>query len=151
MTRRMRRWRLGIGCISAAALIALTLSACGGGGSATEFDGSWSGKTSTAGTITFTVSNNKITSYRLDSGASPFGSACSQQGGTNEVPTSNVKIIEDRFSWGGPGEGWPVKGRFESATSASGSAEFSPDLVLGKIPSGCSTNSATWKATKTSG
>ena len=138
--------------IFAAAVAALTLSACGGGGgggTSTNYDGSWSGTTSTAGTITFTVSHNKITAYSVGTGASPFGRACSQQGATNQASRANIAITDGRFSWGGAGKGYPVKGTFGSATSASGTAEFAPDLVLGKVPKGCAAKkTATWKATK---
>jgi hypothetical protein len=142
-------------------LVALALSACGGDGgddggkpaaeSSANLDGSWSGTTTSAGSINFTVSHKKITSYKLESGANPFGPGCSQHGGSNQVTDAKIRIVDGQFSWGGEGKGWPVKGKFDSATSASGTAEFSPDLVGGKVPQGCAaTNSATWKATKAS-
>jgi len=114
---------------------------------AEAYDGTWSGTLSTGGTIDFTVTDGVITAGEIFSGEDVFGSRCGTVSGANEFPDAEIAIEDGEFSWGGPGEGYPVEGRFDSETTASGTAEFAPSDVGGEYAPGCSAATATWTAT----
>lgn len=114
---------------------------------ATAYDGAWSGTLSTGGLIEFTVSDGTITAVKITSGDNVFGPGCGQVSGSNEFPDAQIAIEDGKFSWGGPDEGYPVEGQFDSETTASGTAEFSAPEVMGEPAQGCHAASATWEAT----
>jgi hypothetical protein len=78
-----------------------------------------------------------------------FGPRCGQVSGENELPDEQIAIEDGQFSWGGPGTGYPVEGHFDSESTASGTAQFSPPEVSGEPAQGCHAASATWEATTT--
>jgi hypothetical protein len=114
---------------------------------AAAYDGTWSGTLSTGGSIEFTVSDGVITAAKISSGEDVHGPRCGTVSAANEFPDAQIAIEDGRFSWGGPGEGIPVEGQFDSGTTASGTAEFSPPEVLGEPAKGCQAATATWEAT----
>lgn len=114
---------------------------------AAVYDGAWSGSLSTGGSIEFTVSDGVITAARIASGDGVFGPRCGVVSGENDFPDEEIAIEDGQFSWGGSGEGYPVEGRFDSETTASGSAQFSPPEVSGEPAAGCREVVATWEAT----
>lgn len=114
---------------------------------AAAYDGTWSGTLSTGGSIEFTVSDGVITAAKISSGDDVHGPRCGTVSAANEFPDTQIAIEEGQFSWGGPGEGIPVEGHFDSETTASGTAEFSPPEVSGEPAPGCHAATATWEAT----
>lgn len=147
-------------------VLSATLSGCGGGDSGGDsgsaaptptatstpasYDGDWAGTLSTGGVIEFTVSAGTITAARVTSGDEVFGPGCGVLNGSNELPETDIAIEDDAFSWGGSGEGYPVEGRFDSESTASGTAEFTAPEVAGKPAPGCTSVTATWEATNAS-
>jgi hypothetical protein len=114
---------------------------------AEAYDGIWSGTLSTGGSIEFTVSEGVITAAKISSGEDVHGPRCGTVSAANEFPDAQIAIEDGQFSWGGPGEGIPVEGRFDSEITASGTAEFSPPEVSGEPAQGCHAATATWEAT----
>lgn len=114
---------------------------------AAAYDGTWSGTLSTGGSIEFTVSDGVITAAKISSGEDVHGPRCGTVSAANEFPDAQIAIEDGQFSWGGPGEGIPVQGRFDSETTASGTAEFSPPEVSGEPAQGCHAATARWTAT----
>jgi hypothetical protein len=114
---------------------------------AEAYDGTWSGTLSTGGSIEFTVSEGVITAAKISSGEDVHGPRCGTVSAANEFPDAQIAIEDGQFSWGGPGEGIPVEGRFDTETTASGTAEFSPPEVSGEPAQGCHAATATWEAT----
>jgi len=110
------------------------------------YDGAWSGTLSTGGSIEFTVADGVITAAKVSSGDNVFGPRCGTVNQSNEFPDEQIAIDDGQFSWGGPGEGIPVEGQFDSETTASGTAEFAPPEVNGEPAPGCSAVTATWAA-----
>jgi hypothetical protein len=152
-------WTRWVGIV----VLALVAAGCGGDGdsgdsddaseapteSAASYDGAWSGTLSTGGSIEFRVADGVITAAKISSGDDVFGPRCGTVNQSNEFPDEQIAIDDGQFSWGGLGEGIPVDGQFDSGTTASGTAEFSPPEVNGEPAPGCSAVTATWAATNT--
>jgi len=98
-------------------LISLSLAGCGSGSGGDEgaYAGKWAGTTSHGGTVSFTVENNWVTSFRVtDNGASIW----IQQPTNLEGDTFEAHNSENGSAPGAPGA--TVTGLFDSTAHCSG-------------------------------
>ncbi|MBZ5535632.1 MAG: pre-peptidase C-terminal domain-containing protein [Acidobacteriia bacterium] len=124
----------------------LTFSITDPGGSSK--DGNWSGNTGQGKSITFTVSNNRISS--LSFGGSVSSGGCSGDF-TVTMSTMSVAISGNSFSVNSPSSApyaisFTLSGTFSSNSNASGTTNFTMNGGVGFPP--CGSASTTWSATK---
>jgi len=124
----------------------LTFTVNPGGGSG--YDGTWSGSTS-AGTITFTVANNKVMSFEV---TERFQFSCCALTKFSASSASGTLISGSSFSFSSlsstpGGLSFSFTGTFSSSTQASGSVSGTLNAPIG-TPCCAGSFSTNWNATK---
>jgi hypothetical protein len=113
-----------------------------------SYNGNWSGNTGQGKSITFTVSNNRITA--LSFGGSISGPGCSADF-TTTLSTMSASISGNSFSYSSPnvpgGVGFTINGTFSSSSNANGSVNFTLNAIPG-VPSCAGSASTSWNASK---